>query len=89
MKKCINILGWVLVFLTLLSLICTMFTTYHIVYIVYCGDYKTFQLLFVITMLVWAIKMFDKNELKQSILYTLGCSLIAVGTIFFMFKDVF
>ncbi|MDF2505136.1 MULTISPECIES: hypothetical protein [Clostridium] len=91
MKKAINFIGWILVSLTMLTLTCTLLTTYlYIRQTRYFDSYSTFQLCMALTMMIWAVKMFvDKRERSQNLLYSISCTLIAVGTVFFMYIGVF
>lgn len=89
MKKIIDTLTWVGVFLTISSLICTLLTTYHFVYINHFGRYNTFQGCLALTMIMGAISMFDKKQKIQSFLYSIGFGVVAIFTIFFMYHGVF
>lgn len=91
MEKAINLIGWVFVLLTMLTLTFTLLTTYLFVrQISYFDSYSTFQLCFALTMIIWAIRMFiDKKERSQNLLYSVSCILIAMGTVYFMYIGVF
>ncbi|GLC31434.1 hypothetical protein [Clostridium omnivorum] len=89
MKKTINMLGWVSVFITILALVCTILTTYHFTYIKYFNDYYTLQWCLFFTMLIWGIKTFDIKASLNNIMYTIICILMAAGTIFFMYMKVY
>lgn len=90
MKKAINIIGWILVLLTMLTLTCTLLTTYLFVrQISYFDSYNTFQLCMALTMMIWAVGMFvDKRERSQNLFYSISCTLIAFGAVFFMYIGV-
>ncbi|AJA47437.1 hypothetical protein CPAST_c13380 [Clostridium pasteurianum DSM 525 = ATCC 6013] len=91
MKKAINLIGWVFVLLTMLTLTFTLLTTYLFVrQISYFDSYSTFQLCMALTMIIWAIRMFiDKKERTQNLLYSVSCTLIAMGAVYFMYIGVF
>ncbi|MCM8711869.1 hypothetical protein M2651_12765 [Clostridium sp. SYSU_GA19001] len=83
MKKIINILGWVGVSLTIISLILTMLSTYHFVYIKYFYDYYTLQWCLFFTMIVWGIRIFYLKSSFRDLIYTAICFIMAFGSMFF------
>lgn len=91
MKKAISAIGWIFVPLTMLTLIFTLLTTYlYVRQISYFSSYSAFQLCMALTMIIWAIRMFiDKGERSQNLLYSISCTLIAVGAVFFLYIGVF
>ncbi|MCR3761593.1 hypothetical protein [Clostridium felsineum] len=88
-KKTVECLGWVFVSLTTLALIFTVLTTYQLLTIQYFNNYKMFQSFMICTMLLWAVKIYDKTDKIKSLVYSLCCAAIAVGTAFFMYIGVF
>lgn len=88
-KKAIECLGWVSVSLTTLALIFTVLSTYQLITIQYFNNYKMFQSLMIFTMLIWAVKIYDKTDKMKSLIYSLCCMAIAGGTAFFMYVGVF
>lgn len=89
MRKTINFLGWIGVSLTILTLILTLLTTYQFTYIKYFDSYYTLQLCMFFTMISWAIRMLDLKANLKNIICPITCTMIAVGTIFFMLMKVF
>lgn len=89
MKKAINLLGWMGVCLTILTLVLTLLTTYQFTYVKYFNSYYTLQWCMFFTMLIWAIKMFDFKASRNSVMYPIACVVIAFGTIFFIFMKVY
>lgn len=84
MRRAINIMGWIAVFCTMISLILTFISTYSFIYLEYFKGYFTFNCCMVITMLLWSIKIYSWKETSKNMVYSLGCLLIAAGTVFFM-----
>lgn len=89
MRKTINILGWIGVFFTILALILTLLTTYQFTYVKYFDSYYTLQLCMTLTMIMWAIKMFDLKSNLKNVVYPATCFIIAIATIVFMFMKVY
>lgn len=89
MKKIINVLGWIAVFCTLMSLLLTLMSTYLFVYLKYFSGYFTFQCCLIFTMIIWSIKIYNWNKSSKNIVYSLCCLFIAAGTIFFMIMKVY
>ncbi|WPC41456.1 hypothetical protein [Clostridium sp. JS66] len=89
MKKTINLLGWIGVCLTILTLVLTLLTTYQFTYVKYFNSYYTMQWCIFFTMLIWAAKMFDFKANRNDIVCPITCVLIAIGTIFFIFMKVY
>ena len=89
MKKAINILSWVAVFFTIAVLILTLLTTYQFTYIKYFDSYYILQWSIFITMLFFAISMFDYKYKFKNLLYSLCCVVLAAGTIFFIYMRVY
>jgi hypothetical protein len=90
MKKTVNVLGWVFVLITMLTLIFTVLSTYLFGrQYTYFNSYNALQVCLVITMITWAIKMsIDKKERPENIKYSILCTLIAVGAILFFYLGV-
>jgi hypothetical protein len=88
MRRTVNVLGWISVSLTILTLICTLITTYHFMYIKYFDGYYTLQWCLFFTMLIWGMKMFNLKSGFKDIVYTLICFLMAFGSVFFRFMRV-
>lgn len=91
MRKALNLIGWLFVSITMIALICTLLSTYLFVrQISYFNTYKTFQICMAVTMAIWAFKMnIDKNERAENMLYSVFCTFIAVGSVFFIYMGVF
>lgn len=89
MKKAVNILGWISVICTLMSLLFTLMCTYLFIYIKYFDGYFTFQCCMIITMIIWSIKMYSWKETSKCVVYSMCCLFIAAGTVFFMFMKVY
>jgi putative effector of murein hydrolase len=89
MKKTINLLGWIGVCLTILTLVLTLLTTYQFTYVKYFNSYSTLQWCIFFTMIAWAVKMFDFKASRNDIMYPITCIVIAVGTMFFIFMKVY
>ena len=90
MKKAVNVLGWLFVPLTMLTLIFTVLSTYLFGrQTTYFNSYNALQVCLVITMITWAIKMsIDKKERSQNKMYSIFCTLIAVGAMLFFYLGV-
>ncbi|NMM63244.1 hypothetical protein HBE96_11250 [Clostridium sp. P21] len=89
MKKTINLLGWIGVCLTILTLILTLLTTYQFTYVKYFNSYNTMQWCIFFTMIAWAGKMFDFKASHRDIICPITCIIIAIGTMFFIFMKVY
>lgn len=92
MRKTFDIIGWVLVFFTVIALILTILTTYHFVYLKYFNSYFTLQFITFLTMVFWSIKMFDFKAKYESYGNMVNCflsMLIAAGTAFFMYMKIY
>lgn len=89
MKKTINLLGWIGVCLTILTLVLTLLTTYQFTYVKHFNSYYTLQWCMFLTMLAWAAKMFDFKSSRNYIICTITCIVIAVGTMFFIVMKVY
>ncbi|MBC2582721.1 hypothetical protein [Clostridium sp. DJ247] len=89
MRRTISFLGWIGVSLTILTLILTILTTYQFTYIRYFDSYYTLQWCICLTMIIWAMRMFDSKLSLRSAIYPIACSVIAIATIFFMYMKVF
>lgn len=89
MKKTINALGWIMVILTTVVLICTLLTIYQFTYIKYFDTYYTLQWCIFFTMIIWSAKMLEsKRDLKNKF-YSLLCILFAIANIFFIYMHVY
>lgn len=89
MKKTINLLGWIGVSFTILTLILTLLTTYQFTYIKYFNSYYTLQWCIFGTMIVWAINMILVKSNFKNIIYPITCAIIAFATMFFMYMRVY
>jgi len=91
MRKAINVLGWVFVALTMLSIVVTVFSTYLYGHqISYFTSYNALQICLVATMITWVIKLsLDKKERAENALYCVGCTLIAFGAMYFLYVGVY
>lgn len=89
MKKTIGFLGWVSVFITTIALILTILTTYQFLYVKYFNSYYTLQWCISLTMLVWGIKLIDFRNKTFNKMYPIICIIFSVGTMFFMFMQVY
>jgi hypothetical protein len=89
MKRAINILGWLSVSLTIITLLLTMLSTYHFVYIEYFYGYYALQWSLFFTMTIWGIKMFSMKSGAKDLIYTVICFLMAFGSVFFRFLKVY
>lgn len=88
MRKTLNLLAWGSVFITIISLILTLLTTYKFFYVKYFESYYTLQCCTAITMLIWGVNFFDYETKNRTISYSILCMLIAIGNIFFIFMKV-
>lgn len=90
MRKAINVLGWIFVVLTMVSIIVTVFSTYlYGRQVTYFNSYNGLQICLVATMITWVIKLnLDKKERAENVLYCVGCTLIAFGAMFFLYIGV-
>ncbi|MEW9096296.1 MAG: hypothetical protein AB2417_14555 [Clostridiaceae bacterium] len=87
MRRTISILGWVSVFFTTVAIILTMLTTYQFVYIKYFNSYYTLQWCLFFTMVIWTVKFIDLKNIKK--MYPIVCSILAAGSMFFIFMKVY
>jgi hypothetical protein len=88
MKKAINVLGWISVGLTIITLLLTMLSTYHFTYIKYFYGYYALQWCLFFTMIIWGIKMFYLKSSFKDLVYTAICFIMAFGSVFFRFMKV-
>lgn len=88
MRRTINLLGWICVFFTIISIVLTLLTTYQFTYVKYFNGYYTLQWSMFFTMIIWAVKLFDYKSTFMSKLYPIVCTIIAAGALFFIFMKV-
>lgn len=89
MKRAINMLGWFGVAFTTLSVILTLLTTYQFIYVKHFETYATLEWSMFFTMAAWSLKFIEvKNGVKNKFC-PIVCSLIAFGTIFFIYMKVY
>lgn len=88
--KTIDIIAWIFVFLTLSSLILTIISTYQYLgsSIKYFEDYTTFQIGLFITMALGTVSLYDKRNRTRSLVYAIGCFVVASGMLYFIFQNV-
>lgn len=89
MRKAINVMGWITVFVTIIALMLTILTMYQFTYVKYFDSYFTLQWCIIFTMTIWGIKLMDLKANMKSYLYPLLCLAIAAGTVFFMVMKVY
>ncbi|ADL51126.1 hypothetical protein [Clostridium cellulovorans] len=82
-KKVIDFVTWILVAITMVTLIFTVLTTYQFVYIRNFNDYHIFQTSLMITMIFSGFSVFDRKDKAMSIFYSICCFAIAIGAFFF------
>jgi hypothetical protein len=88
MKKAVNVAGWIFVVLTILALILTLITTYNMgFYISYFDSYYTLQSCIFLTMVIWAINLYNTTSGKDRYVYFTICMLFALGAILFRIKS--
>lgn len=86
--KTIEILLWILVIITIFTLIATMLLNYNYINIQYKIGYKMFQIMLSITMIVGSISLYDFNKKKVISFESVGCIIIALISLLFMFFNV-
>jgi hypothetical protein len=86
MRRAVDLLGWVSVVLTIISLILTLLTTYSLAYVKYFNTYYTLQWCIFFTMSFWGIKLYYLDTGKNRLVYPAICMFFALCSIFFMFK---
>ncbi len=89
MKRAINIVSWIAVFCTMVTLILTLCSNYSFITAYYFYNFYATQYCMIFTMLMWSIKMLSWKESSRYRFYSLCCLLIAVGTAYFMYIDVY
>lgn len=90
MKKVINGIGWTIVAITMVSLICIVLTTHFFIpYISFFSNYNVFQVELALTMIFLAYIMFFVKDSSRNKWYTAFCLVIAAVAIFFRIKGVF
>ncbi len=89
MKKLINYISWISVLFTISTIILTLLTTYQFAYIKYFSNYYAVQTGLCLTMIFWAIRFWNWDNLDSRVAYSLICISIAAGSIFFRLMDVF
>jgi len=89
MRKTLNLLGWVSVLITILTLISTLLTTYQFIYIKYFDSYFTLQCSMVITLTLFGITMFDSKYKFKNVMFSFVCMAIAALTLFFIWMRVY
>lgn len=88
-KKSINILSLIAAFLTSLTIIFTLLTTYQFVYINQLfNSYYPIQLGIFITMALWGVRFSFYENGKRKYGYSIICCLIAVSALIFMYMYV-
>lgn len=88
MKKIFNLLGWILVTMTILSIILSLLTAYQFITIKYFNTYYPIEWCIFLTMVFWSFKLLDKQYNKKKI-YPIICILMACGAIFFIYMRVY
>ncbi|SHF10293.1 hypothetical protein [Clostridium fallax] len=89
MKKLINFLCLLAAFITSISIVCTLLTTYQFLYVNQIfSTYRTIQIGIFVTMILWAIKFifFDKGEKRY--FYGVLCILISIASLCFIISNV-
>jgi len=89
MRKTLNLLGWISVFITIFTLILTLLTTYQFIYIKYFDSYFTLQCSMAMTLTLFGITMFDSKYKFKNVMFSLFCMALAVGTMFFIWMRVY
>ena len=89
MKKILDSLVWVLISFTIIVLLCTIVTKYHIVpYNKLFNDYKFLEVSLGITTLFLGFKMYDLSKGRKKIYYSLMCFFLTLCSIIFMIGNV-
>lgn len=86
--KTIEILLWILVIITIFTLIATMLLNYDYINMQYKIGYKMFQIMLSITMIVGSVSLYDFNTKKGMSFESVGCIVIALISLLFMFFNV-
>lgn len=89
MRKTLNLLGWMSVFVTIFTLIMTLLTTYQFIYIRYFDSYFTLQCSMAATLTLFGITMFDSKYKFKNVMFSLFCMALAAGTMFFIWMRVY
>lgn len=88
--KAIDIIAWIFVFLTLSSLLLTIISNYQYLgsSIKYFENYTTFQISLFITMALGTVSLYDKRNRTRSLIYAIGCFVVASGMLYFIYENV-
>jgi hypothetical protein len=89
MRKTLNLLGWISVFVTIFTLVLTLLTTYQFIYIKYFDSYFTLQCCMVVTLTLFGVTMLDSKYKFKNVIFSLSCMALAVGTMFFILMRVY
>lgn len=91
MKKVINTLGCISVFVSILAIIFTWLTTYSFTYKfqTYFRSLTILQWCMVCTMIFLGLNFVNFKKNARNYVYATLCVLFAVGTIFFMYMRVY
>lgn len=85
--KIIDVLSWILVIITICTLIVTMLLNYDYISIKYEIGYKVFQIMLAITMIFGSVSLYDFKS-KNKPIESIGCIIIALISLVFMFLNV-
>lgn len=85
--KIIDALSWILVSITICTLIVTMLLSYDYISMKYKIGYEVFQIMLAITMIVGSVSLYDFKS-KNKPIESIGCIIIALISLVFMFLDV-
>lgn len=91
MRKVINALGWISVFLSILAIIFTWLTTYQFTYKLqtHFRNLTILQWCMVCTMIFLGLNFINFKKNARNYVYAALCILFAMGTIFFMYMGVY
>lgn len=85
--KIIDALSWILVSITICTLIVTMLLSYDYISMKYKIGYEVFQIMLAITMIVGSVSLYDFKS-KNKPIESIGCIIIALISLVFMFLNV-
>ena len=86
--KIIDALSWILVSITICTLIVTMLLSYDYISMKYKIGYEVFQIMLAITMIVGSVSLYDFKSKNRMPMESIGCVIIAFISLVFMFLNV-
>lgn len=88
-RKIIDFLSWFSVSITIITLVLTVITTYHVKNVNYFSGYYFLQTAMIFTMTIWGFKILEYSNGKKKGFYSILFFAMALCAIFFRLKKVY